>query len=42
MANGRCSVQWSFIMICMVDAQYSGLFTGHLRSEKELSPNERA
>ena len=33
MAYGCCSVQWCFIMICMVDDQYSGVFK-RKRSEK--------
>ena len=37
--NGCCSVQWSFIMIYMVDAQYSGVFK-RKKSEKLVLAND--
>ena len=39
MAYGCHSVQWCFIMICTVDAQYSGVFK-RKKSEKLVLTND--
>ena len=39
MAYGYCSVQWCFIMICMANAQYSGVFK-RKKSKKLVLAND--